>query len=87
MIVQAAVAERDGAVDVVSFVVGAAMAQRGRHAADDGAVGAPLIQRDEAAKAAHGRAGWRRGPFPRITSAREWPGHGSENREARDAKF
>ena len=53
---QAAVAERDGAVDVVSFVVGAPMAQGGRHPADDRALGAPPIQRDEAAKAAHGRA-------------------------------
>ena len=50
------VAERDGAVDVVSFVVGPAVAQGGRHPADDSAVGAPAIQRDEAAKAAHGRA-------------------------------
>ena len=52
---EAAVAERHGAVDVVSFIVWAPMAQRGRHPANDRALGAPLIQRDEAAKAAHGR--------------------------------
>ena len=50
---QAAVAQRDRTVDVVPFIVGATMAQRGRHPANDGRIGALLIEREEAAKAAH----------------------------------
>ena len=50
---QAPVAERHLTVDVISFVVGAAMTQRRRHPPDDGRIGPPMVGRDEAAKPAH----------------------------------
>src|SRR5262249_32061413 len=50
---QTPVAERHLSVDVISFVVGAAMTQRRRHPPDDGRIGPPMVGRDEAAKPAH----------------------------------
>src|SRR5262249_1213599 len=52
-----------------AFLVGSAVAQSGRHAADEIWIGAPLIQREETAKAAHARPGCRSGDVSRSGGA------------------
>jgi len=66
---QPAVAESNGSVDEVAFLVGPAVAQSGRHAVNEIWIGAPLIQREEAAKAAHARPGCRSGDVWRSGGA------------------